>query len=162
MKQRQFSEDLPCELTQEELAGIASEMGRQRRTISENKAKKREAVERYKGLIDGAQARIDELADAAAAGSQIRPVVCTEVFDWDTNSVIVKRNDTGKTVRERPMTAEERQTEMWDAPSIRETRGKRATSGNEVDAVPEEKPIPQLPPAEHDREKPKKTRKGKK
>lgn len=141
---RKFTEQLPCALTDSDLAQIARAIGGKRHEIQDLEAKKRQATDHYKALIDGAQAKADELAEAARAGVEQREVLCVEAFVWRSGKVVVRRDDTGEVVRERAMTVEERQAGMpWAAPDVKQaepTKGKRKAKG-----------IPLLPAAEHDR-----------
>jgi len=140
---RKFTEQLPCALTDADLAQIARAIGGKRHEIQDLEAKKRQATDHYKALIDGAQAKADELAEAARAGVEQREVLCVEVFVWRAGKVTVRRDDTGEVVRERAMTVEERQAGMpWAPPDVKPAEGKSKRKA---------KAIPLLPAAEHDR-----------
>ncbi len=141
---RKFSEQLPCALTDADLAQIARAIGGKRHEIQDLEARKRQATDHFKALIDGAQAKADELAEAARAGVEQREVFCVETFHWQTGKVVVRRDDTGDVVRERAMTVEERQAGMpWAPPDVapKEPKGKRSKPNG----------VPLLLPAEHDR-----------
>lgn len=142
---RKFTEQLPCALTDADLAQIARAIGGKRHEIQDLEAKKRQATDHYKALIDGAQAKADELAEAARAGVEQREVLCVEAFVWRAGKVVVRRDDTGEVVRERAMTVEERQAGMpWAAPDVKPASGDKPSKRKA-------KGVPLLPPAEHDR-----------
>lgn len=145
---RTFSEQLPCSLSEAELANIARKIGQKRREVEEYKAKKRQVTDHYTDLIAGSEAQADQLAEAADKGVEMRAVVCAEAFLWPTGTVEVRRSDTQEVVRTRPMTAEERQAGMpWAPPTDKPAKEPKEKKGRRSKPTG----VPLLQAAEHDR-----------
>ncbi len=109
---RRFPEMLPVRLSEGEIAERARRASVARQRIAEYEAQKDAATKHWKTKIDGAEMERDELLDTIASGVEERAVECIETFEWRTGTVIVTRGDTGEKVRERAMTALERQPSL--------------------------------------------------
>lgn len=110
---RNFIERLACKLSDEQLAKCARDIGTSRREMQALEAERRQKIDYFKARIDGVGARIDELAEMAASGSEERDVTCQELHVFPLNIVRIVRVDTGEMLSERAMTAEERQETLF-------------------------------------------------
>lgn len=102
---RKFEEPVRFDLTHEERSKRAQEARRLKGEIDVLKAM---AAEQKKELVRD----LDAAFDAASSGCEYRPVPMHDVLRLETASVRTIRLDTNETVRERPMTTEERQEEL--------------------------------------------------
>lgn len=109
---RIFGEILPCLLTEADLALIARETGKLRSERREIENKARMSKEHWKAKLDGVDAHLDELGEKAEKGTESREVKCREDFLYETGTVRVTRLDTGEVIRERAMSAAERQPNL--------------------------------------------------
>lgn len=131
---RRFSEMLPVRLTEAEIGERARRAALARRRVAEYESQQKAAADHWKLKIKTAEAERDELLDAIDSGVEDRAVECVEIFEWRTGLVRVTRADTGETIRERAMTAAERQpnlphTAPPSAPHVDDTP--RAHDGDE-------------------------------
>lgn len=110
---RRVTRTLPVKLSEHELAQAAKEMGRLRRERHVMGAQMKQVQAQWKDRIAGLDARIADLAQQADEGVEDREVPCEEIFDYRLGEVRVQRLDTHETLEVRPMTAAERQPELF-------------------------------------------------
>ncbi len=106
---RRFTEQLAHPLTDGELADIGRNAAKQGRLVTEYEDLKKDDVADWNAKIKKASDERDRLLTVLASGAETRDVECIETHDLRTGRVIVTRADTGAVVRERAMTAAERQ-----------------------------------------------------
>jgi len=63
----------------------------------------------YKAQMDKEQAKLNEHSGKVNNGWEMRPVACTIYKNYQDNSIVITRDDTGEIIRERIMSADERQ-----------------------------------------------------
>lgn len=139
---RRFNELLPVKLTDAELTEKAKRAAIARRRVAEYEAQHKAASDGWKHKIKTAEVERDELLDTIDRGVEERPVECIETFDWRLGSVFVHRADTGEKLRERAMTAAERQpslphTDPSEPPASHDGDEPEGSSGTD-EAAPEE------------------------
>lgn len=110
---RRVTRTLPVKLSEHELAQAAKEMGRLRRERHVMGAQMKQVQAQWKDRIAGLDARIADLAQQADEGVEDREVACEEIFDYRLGEVRVQRLDTHEALEVRPMTAAERQPELF-------------------------------------------------
>ncbi len=98
---------LPCKLTQPEFNVKATEFAQADNELDELEAKKKKAMDDFKDLIGGVNARRSELRKIILLRSEQRDVSCTWHADWASKSMLLRRDDTGEVVEARTMTSEE-------------------------------------------------------
>lgn len=63
--------------------------------------------EQHKANMKARETRVDELTEELSQGFVMRPIACEQIPDLSQHRMVVKRLDTGETVEERALTAEE-------------------------------------------------------
>lgn len=111
---RRFPELLPVKLTEGELTERAKKAAVARRKIAEYEAQKSAAASHWKAKIEVTENERDELLDVIDSGVEDREVECIEEFIYRTGIVRVTRADTGVIIRERAMTTQERQPDLFN------------------------------------------------
>lgn len=109
---RKITRDLPVKLTQDELAGVAKDIGRLNRERVKMEGEAKASAAQWKDRISGLDAQIADLADLADSGQRALPVACEERHDYRRGEVQVVRLDTGELLESRPMTPAERQATL--------------------------------------------------
>lgn len=104
-------EDLRIDLTQEQLAASAREMANVAARIDALEDEKKAAAADFKGRLEVLGTRLSNLGAGVREGHRVRIETLT-VKDWSTGTVTTVRRDTGAVIRERAMTAEERQPSL--------------------------------------------------
>ena len=132
---RAFTELLPVKLTVAELAERAKKAAAARHRIADFEVQKKAAADTWKAKIELAENERDGLLDAIASGSEEREVEVVETFEFRTGIVTVTRTDTGDVIRERAMSALERQPELPGTAMTQTTLddAPRIHDGDEVD-----------------------------
>ncbi len=102
-------EYLRCELTESEKKDLASKMAFSISKINELQGTLKSAKKQIESDIAKYEADLASSAERYNTGFEMREVEVSIVKDFDTNSVTVFRRDTNQIVRERALTAEERQ-----------------------------------------------------
>ncbi len=154
---RHFPEVLPVRLTEAEIAERGRRAAVAMERVEQLEAAKAAAMSDWKWKIDGAEKERDELLRTIARGTEERAVECIETFEWRTGTVTVVRVDTGAKVRERAMSAAERQpslprvdttqtplaeTKAPEAPAPEAPAPEETTLANEADGDFETPPFP--------------------
>jgi hypothetical protein len=132
---------LEVELTTEEKLEKSQEMLAAMMVRDNLKDEKREKTKSINADIVVAETVIKTLSAAMRSGKERREVECIETHQFDTNTVIITRTDTGKVVEKRAMTLQERQTEL-PIPASTPKPGEplSATIGERVAAMPDDGP----------------------
>jgi hypothetical protein len=123
-----WTQSLPVKLTEPEIVGLAREAAEKQQRLEALEQEKKSTSASYKAQIEGERTLLKHLASVITSGTDMRSVECREVRDHRRGTVAHVRQDTGETIILRPMTAEERQTELFDR------------DGNVVAVVDPEKP----------------------
>lgn len=110
---RKKNETLKCLLTADEIREAGENLARLISSIEDLESEKRSLMSDFKARIDSASAERDMLARKIGNRYEFRAVECEEIWDYDTKTVSVVRQDTGETVRERTMTADELQKGLF-------------------------------------------------
>lgn len=113
--QTAFSERLPCELMPSEVESKSAELAREVKRHGELELEKKTAVAEFSAQLKESDRRIGELAEEVRERREYREVMCAERVGFPANVVEIYRLDTGEVVRKRPLTEDERQTEMFAA-----------------------------------------------
>jgi len=103
---------LKCELTEEEVRVAAQELARNLDELEALDDKRKEVVADFKAQIEAKEAAAKVQRNLVRNKYDYRNTPCTMVLDYTTCTVVVTRDDTGATVSERKMQAEEKQMNM--------------------------------------------------
>ena len=106
-----FTEDLPCELTNEEKASVANELAALLLKKVETEREKKETVSRFNDQINSIEGQIAEVVGVITHGER-RSVECLIEYSWDEGRKVVIRLDTGEEVRGMDITPEDRQAKL--------------------------------------------------
>ena len=109
---KEFTLDLPCHLAPNELLEKGREAAVLAQQIARLELRKKAVAKELKAEIEQAAERLSELHRQIRERTETRAVNCVEVNDFRENSVKVVRLDDRTVVRERAMTADERQLEL--------------------------------------------------
>ncbi len=143
MEQERVKEYLKCTLTEAELRAQAEKMAQNLSQIAQYEADLKSIKKQIESDIARCQADLGSAVEKFRSGFEMRNVDCEVKKDFDTNTVRSYRLDTGEMIRERALTAEERQL-MLDLE-------KKSEEGSLVDAefneekkeeTPAEQPAP--------------------
>lgn len=132
---RRFSEMLPVRLTETEIAERARRASVARRQIAEYESQKQAATSHWKAKIELAENERDSLLDTIDSGVEERAVECIETFEWRTGTVVITRADTTEKIRERAMTAQERQPSLPAVNTAQTTLPPAKRQGDDVRTV---------------------------
>lgn len=134
---RKITRDLPVKLTQDELAGVAKDIGRLNRERVKMEGEAKASAAQWKDRISGLDAQIADLADLADSGQRALPVACEERHDYRRGEVQVVRLDTGELLEARPMTPAERQATLplEQAPAAPAADAGGAPAGDDAQAA---------------------------
>ena len=111
-KREDFERLLYCELTDEEIGQKALDAVAADRELRDLAREKRNWLENWKERAGGAAADKTAAITCVETRQEERRVPCERVWDFDAGPVIEVRLDTGEEIHTRPITAEERQTEI--------------------------------------------------
>lgn len=106
-------ETLKCLLTEGELREAGSNLARQYSRVAELEDEKKSVTSDFKARIDHATVEASILARMIQNGYKFRTVDCETIWDFDSKTVSVVRQDTGETVRSRTMTPDELQEALF-------------------------------------------------
>ena len=104
---------LKCLLTEKEMRECAEQMAKIMGDLSEAQAELKSVSAQYKATIAKYEQHLSEEAAKYRAGHEFRPIQVDVYFDYETGRVWKIREDTGKTVEDRVMTAKEAQRKIW-------------------------------------------------
>lgn len=104
-----FTKSLPCKLTEVEKITRGRELASTMEEKDQLQLKIEETKSEFKTKIQGLDFQIGELKRIVLDGSERREVECFYHKDFENNSVLTVRSDTGEEVDSRRMTPEERQ-----------------------------------------------------
>jgi uncharacterized FlaG/YvyC family protein len=107
-----IKEYLKCQLTEKEKTELSAKIAKAISDRASAEAKLKEVSASIKAQIAQLDAEISEKALQINNGYEYRNVECRMDKDYRLGSVTITRVDTGEVIRERPMTAEERQMEL--------------------------------------------------
>lgn len=109
---RKSFEMLHVPLTLEEVADLGREIARLMGEASALELQRKASNDVFKSKIDLLEAQRDEASAKIRIGSKEQRVAVDVVFDYEHGEVRVEREDTGKLVRARTLTLQERQLEF--------------------------------------------------
>ncbi len=135
MENEKTKEYLKCPLTEAELRAQAEKMAQNLSQIAQYEADLKSIKKQIESDIARCQADLGSAVEKFRSGFEMRNVDCEVQKDFQTNTVRTYRLDTGEMIRERALTAEERQL-MLDLEKKEET------------PAAEEKPEEDLPDAD--------------
>ncbi len=116
---RLFEQELPVRLSSLEVDEASKELATKQLELERIREIKRAVMRQYREQQQNLDDRIHELSVQVNDGIRTVVVPCREVSSDDGSFVVrVIRDDTGAVLSERPMTLEERQTEMFGAPGL--------------------------------------------
>ena len=107
-----IKEYLKCQLTEKEKTELSAQIAKAISDRASAEAKLKEVSASIKAQIAQLDAEISEKALQINNGYEYRNVECRMDKDYRLGTVTITRLDTGEVIRERPMTAEERQMEL--------------------------------------------------
>ena len=128
-----IKEYLKCLLTEKEKTELSAKIAKAISDRASAEAKLKEVGASIKAQIAQLDAEISEKALQINNGYEYRNVECRMDKDYRLGSVTITRLDTGEVIRERPMTAEERQMELPG--NKKEKQAKNKPSTKEAGAV---------------------------
>lgn len=128
-------EQLPCELTPEEILRKSREMTQLAREKAVLVEQKKQVASEMKNQIADKDAQINKLINEVHTGEELRPIECFERPNYADNVVHLVRTDTAEIVRTRGMHPSERQTalleDMGELPPKSRGRPKRKTPASD-------------------------------
>ena len=124
-----IKEYLKCQLTEKEKTELSAKIAKAISDRSSAEAKLKEVNASIKAQIAQLDAEISEKALQINNGYEYRNVECRMDKDYRLGTVTITRLDTAEVIRERPMTAEERQMELPGAKKERPVKPKPSTKG---------------------------------
>ena len=124
-----IKEYLKCHLTEKEKTELSAKIAKAISDRTSAEAKLKEVSASIKAQIAQLDAEISEKALQINNGYEYRNVECRMDKDYRLGSVTITRLDTGEVIRERPMTAEERQMELPGEKKEKPVRTKLSTKG---------------------------------
>lgn len=102
-------EFLKCKLTEQEMKEQAEKMAQCLSQIAAYEADLKSLKKQIESDIAACQGNLASAVEKFRSGFEMRNVDVEICKDFETNTVLTVRMDTGETIRERAMTAEERQ-----------------------------------------------------
>lgn len=112
--ERKVDNTLKCLLTQDEILKAGEAIAKDLSDITGLENELASVSKAIKSKIQECQSRIDRSRILISNKYEYRTVICTEVKDFSKCTVTVTRDDTGEQVESRAMTADERQTKLFD------------------------------------------------
>jgi hypothetical protein len=109
-----LTKQLHVRLTEEEVKAKGEELARTVAEKSKLDHEKKKIVGDYNGQIKTLENKIFTLATVVETGKELRDVPVKKELDAKRNICRIIRTDTFELVETRPMTPEERQTELWE------------------------------------------------
>jgi len=123
-KTRTTVRSLRCELTEADQRRIGLEMAQAQKEMEELEDERAGENKRLGEAIKERSGHVRSLAKTLNEGWEMRSVNCTEIFEYETGNVYLKRTDTGEVCHERAMTEDERQVSF-----LQEDIGEDTASG---------------------------------
>lgn len=111
-----FKEFLECALTSAELAARSKEAADTQLKLRETETEKKRIDQKLGSEIKLLQQEVDRLAAIVRNEKERRDVECTSEIDWDSFRIRFIRLDTGEVYRERELTEDERQSNLFQEP----------------------------------------------
>jgi len=121
-------EQLPVELTHEELEAKRKELASLFRRDRDAEQEKKDATKRLGEELKSIRQDLDNLEEQCTSGRELREVEVVEQADPNQGIMRVIRIDTGEVVSTRPLTADERQVAMFPQSVGRKRSGKGSDS----------------------------------
>jgi len=119
--QKRIERKLICELSDSELQTRSASLADTVTTIDQVKAARTQAMKEFKDVIAGHEERQRELSRAIRTGQEERLVACVVNYHSPVEATKqIVRLDTGEIVCDEPMSPEECQTKIWQAPEATE------------------------------------------
>ena len=106
---KKTKESLKCQLSDKEILELGKQSARVGSAIRQKESELQAVKSQFKAELDKLVAERNELETKINAGWEFRTVDCEIIKDFRENTLRVVRLDTFDTVRERTLTAEERQ-----------------------------------------------------
>lgn len=98
----------------EEVVAMREKISQNLQEINRKKEALAAVNRQMKGDISLLQQETSLLADKSNAGYEMRNVECSLKSDWKKKTITVTRKDTGEIVEDRPMRADELQTDAFE------------------------------------------------
>jgi hypothetical protein len=116
-----FSKLLACKLTDDELLRYGGELGSVIQDIAEEEDRQASLKQELKARLAGLEAKRTELATKLVRREELRDVEVQPERNYSASRYYEVRLDTGEVIRERPLSAEERQMglEIEDQTTVR-------------------------------------------
>ncbi len=107
-----FMRELRCDLTSQEVADRADELGSALHRRAETEKAKADASASYAADLKAATSTINRLGEEVRTRSTQRPVECHAVPDFAEGVMETIRLDSGEVIARRPLEPDERQPEL--------------------------------------------------
>lgn len=117
-----IKEKLLCDLNEVEWQNKARELADAHRDTEGEKINKKNRMAELNALVKAAEARETVLANTVATRTETREVIVEVKYDYELGTVTRRRTDTNAVISEREMTSDERQSELFDANDVIESR----------------------------------------
>jgi hypothetical protein len=111
-----FKDYLECDLTAAELAERSKQAADTQLKLRETETEKKRIDQKLGSEIKLLQQEVDRLATIVSKGKERRDVECTSEIDWNSFRIRYIRLDTGEVYRERDLTEDERQSNLFNEP----------------------------------------------
>lgn len=98
---------IPFDSDDEQVFELIKEMADNTKKIAETKQDLAAVKDELKGFEEAYSA-----AAAKLAAGKVREVDCTKTIDWDANTVVITRDDTGEVIQEREIEEDDKQVGM--------------------------------------------------
>lgn len=122
---KQTTRLLMVDLTDEDVADRKNKLVKAESELQKVSAEKAEAMADFNSTLKDRRNEIRTLVAAIQTGSEEREVECYERRDEKRGAMETVRADTGEVIHDRPLTAEERQVDMFSG-KPKGKRGKKA------------------------------------
>lgn len=119
---QRWDEEIPVNLTDTEIRQYGKDLASVLDKLSDVRAEKKEADADFKKRIQEIESTVRDLTRKISTGKEERKVPLKAVENKSKWEVDIYREDTGELVRSRPMTAEERQANLFDKTDEKQTR----------------------------------------
>ncbi len=117
-KTRRVTDNLPCELTDEERLRFADDLAEATQQAEQAKLNKQSAMQQQNTEIKLAEARRERLANIVASKIEYRDVLVDVVTDYDNDRFTRTRHDTGEILEDRKLTDDEKQATIFDVETV--------------------------------------------
>ncbi|MDX1934774.1 MAG: hypothetical protein SFU56_19425 [Capsulimonadales bacterium] len=106
------TQNLPCKLTEDEVARAARESAQAVKERLNVEGEKKEANAEFKQRLEFYSNVVNKKSDMVRTGIEWRDVEVEYRFNYELGTVRVIRTDTGECIEDRPMSPNERQMKM--------------------------------------------------